>query len=137
MQHFFSKLYWLFKDLISVSQLKRILQRLKKYWLIADVSGKILIIIFFAPSLFVLFWLLIEIAYVIVFTLPGIVIKIISLTFLFCIFWSAAVYFYEKLHGMMSDKTEDAEKTDSAQNTQNAETKEPEAEKKFRWRRKT
>jgi len=136
MQSFLSKLYSAFKSFISISQLKRILLKLKGYWLTADVPGKMLIMVFFAPSLLVLFWLLAEIAYVIVFTLPGIVIKIIALTLLFCVFWSAAVYFYEKLHGMMSEKTVDAENTYSAQDAENAENKEPEGDKKFRWRRK-
>jgi len=134
MQSFFSKLYAFFWGILSISNIKRILIKLKGYWLNADVPGKMLIMVFFAPSLFVLFWLLGEIAYLIVFTLPGIIIKIIALIILFCIFWSAAVYFYEKIYGMMSEKVVDAEKVAETQNTESGET---EKEKKTRWRRKT
>jgi glucan phosphoethanolaminetransferase (alkaline phosphatase superfamily) len=116
---------------ISISNIKKILIKLKGYWQSADVPGKMLIIVFFAPSLIVLFWLLTEIALFVVFTLPGIIIKIIALVILFCIFWSAAVYFYEKIYGMMSEKVIDAEKVTETQNAENDET-----EKKSRWRRK-
>ena len=135
MQSFLFKLYSIFADFISISNIKKILMKLKGYWQGADVPGKMLIMVFFAPSLFVLLWLLAEIAYVIVFTLPGIVIKIIALILLFCVFWSAAVYFYEKLHGVMSEKTINAEQTDKTQNMGNNETEKE--EKKFKWHRKT
>ena len=120
MRLFLSKLYLAFADFISVSNIKKILLKLKDYWQSADIRGKMLIMVFFTPSLFVLFWLLFEVAYFVVFTLPGIVIKLMALILLFGIFWSAAVYFYEKLHGMMSEKTVDAEKTGG--------------ESKFKWR---
>ena len=141
MQSFLSKLYLIFKDFISVSHIKKILLKLKSYWMVADVPGKMLIMVFFAPSLFVLFWLLIEIAYFVVFTLPGIVIKIVMLILLFCVFWGGAVYLYEKLYSAMSKETVDAEKTGGPQNTESGETKkesEPEekGDRKIKWHRK-
>jgi len=139
MQSFLYKLYSVFRDFLSVSNIKKILMKLKSYWQSADIPGKLLIMVFFTPSLFVLFWLLFEIAYFVVFTLPGIVIRVIALVFLFGIFWSAAVYFYEKFHGVMSQNTIDAEKTDSTQNTEERETgKESDTEKvrRIRWHRK-
>jgi hypothetical protein len=92
-----------------------------------------LIILFFTPSLAVLLWLLFEIAYFVVFELPLLVIKIIAKIFLFCIFWSAAVFFYEKLHGVMTEKTVNAEQTEETQNTENSEAKK---QKRTRWSRK-
>ena len=136
MQSFLSKLYSIFTDFISVSHIKKILLKLKGYWLVADVPGKLLIMVFFAPSLFVLFWLLIEIAYFVVFTLPGIVIKIAALIFLFCVFWGGAVYLYEKLYSAMSKETVDA---GSAGGTQSVKNDEPEKESgpaRPKWRRK-
>jgi predicted membrane protein len=118
---------------MSISNIRRILFKLKGYWHSADIHGKMLIVVFFTPSLCVLLWLLAEIVYLVVFTLPLIIIKIIAKIFLFCIFWYAAVYFYEKLYGIMSSKTIDAEKTDE---TQNSEKDETEKSKKSRWRRK-
>ena len=134
MQHFFSKIYSFFVGFITISNIKRILQKLKWYWQRADVPGKMLLILFFTPSLAVLFWMLAEIAFLIVFTLPGIVIRIIAQTILFCVFWSAAVYFYEKIHSMMADKTVDAEQTKGPQNSENAET---EKGTKSSWRGKS
>ena len=137
MQSFLFKIFSIFVDFISVRNIKKILLKLKGYWQNTDAPGRMLIMIFFAPSLFVLLWLLFEIAYVIVFTLPGIVIRIISLIFLFCIFWGAAVFFYERLHRMMSEKnvdkeqTIDSEQTGGTQNMENNET-----ENKLRWRRR-
>ena len=137
MQHFLFKLYSIFVDFISVSNIKRILLKLKGYWQVADVSGRMLIMVFFAPSLLVLFWLLAEIAYLVVFELPLIIIKIIAKVFLFCIFWSAAVYFYEKLYCIMSEKSAGAEQTGGTQNAENSEkSNEPETHNKLRWRRK-
>jgi len=133
MQHFFSKFISFFMGLIAISNIKRILHKLKGYWHDADVPGKMLIIVFFAPSIAVLFWLLAEIAYFVVFTLPGVVIKILALVILFCIFWSAAVYFYEKLYCVVSDKTIDAELT---KGTQNEESNEADKGRKSVWRGK-
>jgi UPF0716 family protein affecting phage T7 exclusion len=140
MQPFLSKLYSIFKDFISVSHIKKILLKLKSYWMVADVPGKLFIMVFFAPSLFVLFWLLIEIAYFVVFTLPGIVIKIVALILLFCVFWSGAIYLYEKLRNVMSKETIDAEHTGGTQNTENGETEKgnesAEKDRKIKWREK-
>jgi len=119
MQSFLLKLYSAFADFISISNIKKILLKLKVYWQSADVPGKMLIVVFFTPSLFVLLWLLFEIAYFVVFTLPGIVIKLIAQILLFGVFWTAAVYFYEKLRGVMSEKTVKAEKADGTQNMGN------------------
>ena len=123
MRSFLSKLYTLITNFLTISNIKKILLKLKRYWENADVPGKMLIILFFTPSLAVLLWLLAEIAYLVVFELPLIVIKIIAKIFLFCLFWSAAVFFYEKLHGVMSEKTVDAEKAEETQSTENSETK--------------
>ena len=138
MQSFISKLYLIFKDFISVSHIKKILMKLKSYWAAADVPGKMLIMVFFAPSLFVLFWLLIEIAYFVVFTLPGIVIKIAALIFLFCVFWGGAVYLYEKLYSAMSKETVDAENTGGAEKGGQEKESEPEekGDRKIKWHRK-
>jgi len=133
MQSFLLKLYAALAGFISITNIKKILLKLKGYWQNADVPGRMLIILFFTPSLLVLFWLLFEIAYLVVFTLPLIIIKIIALLFLFCIFWFAAVFFYEKIYGIMTEKVIDAEKVTETQNTENFET---EKEKKTRWRRK-
>jgi|GEM_PF-4103596 len=133
MNSFFYKLYLFFIEFLSISRLRKILQKLKGYWQSADIPGKMLIMIFFTPSLIVLFWLLSEIAYLIVFELPLFVIKIFAKIFLFCIFWSGAVYFYEKLYNVMTDKTVDAEHT---KETQNMEEKETRKDRKVRWSKK-
>jgi hypothetical protein len=133
MQRFLSKFYSFFMGFLAFSNIKKILLKLKWYWQRADVSGKMLIVLFFAPSMAVLFWMLTEIAYVIVFTLPGIVIRIIAQILLFCIFWSAAVFFYEKFYCVMSEKTVDAEYTKGTQNEENGET---EKDRKSKWRGK-
>lgn len=133
MQSFFSKLYTVVTNFLTISNIKKILLKLKWYWQSADVPGKMLIILFFTPSLAVLLWLLFEIAYFVVFELPLLVIKIIAKIFLFCIFWSAAVFFYEKLHGVMTEKTVNAEQTEETQNTENSEAKK---QKRTRWSRK-
>lgn len=133
MQLFLSRLFSFFMSLLSISNIKRILHKLKDYWNIADIPGKMLIMVFFTPSMVVLFWLLTEIAYFVVFTLPGIVIKIVALVFLFCIFWSAAVYSYEKLYRVLSDKTVDAEHTKGAKNAGSSENDES---RKSMWRGK-
>ena len=131
MHPFFSKFYLFIMEFLSISRLRKILQKLKGYWQSADIPGKMLIMIFFTPSLLVLFWLLSEIAYIIVFELPLFVIKVLAKIFLFCIFWSAAVYFYEKLYNIM--KTVDVEHT---KETQNTEEKETQKERKVRWSKK-
>ena len=133
MRSFLYKLYIAFADFISVSNIKKILLKLKGYWQSADTSGKMLIMVFFTPSLFVLFWLLFEIAYFVVFTLPGIVIKFLALILLFGVFWSAAVYFYEKLRGVMSEKNVGAEESGGTKRMGNNET---DGESKFKWRNK-
>jgi predicted membrane protein len=120
-------------DLLSISRLRKLLHKLKGYWQRADIPGKMLIMLFFAPSLFVLIWLLSEIAYIIVFELPLFIIKVFAKIFLFCVFWSAAVYFYEKLHSIMTNKTTDDLHTEE---TQNMEEKETKKEKKVRWSKK-
>ena len=134
MQSFLHKLYLIFMDFISINHIKKILLKLKGYWQSADVSGKLLITAFFAPSMFVLLWLLAEVAYVIVFTLPGIIIKFVALILLFCIFWSAATYFYEKLHNVMT--TVEAEQTGGAQNMEMGNNETEKQEKNVIWRRK-
>jgi hypothetical protein len=120
-------------DFISISRLKKILLKLRGYWQNTDITGKFLIIVFFTPSLLVLLWLLAEIAYIVVFELPLIVLKILAKIFLFCIFWSAAIYFFEKLHIMNTDKTVDAENTKGTQNMEDGETGK---ERKARWSKK-
>jgi hypothetical protein len=119
-----------------MSNIKRILLKLKEYWRNADLPGKMIILVFFAPSMCVLLWLLSEITYLVVFELPLLVIKIAAKILLFCIFWSAAVYFYEKLYCMMSERTVDAEETDETVKTQNMEGSETKKERKIRWRNK-
>jgi hypothetical protein len=130
MQLFLSKIYSFFIDFISISRIKKILLKLKGYWQSADTTGKMLIIVFFTPSLLVLLWLLAEIAYIIVFELPYIIIRILAKILLFCIFWCAAAYFYEKLHCVLTDKTVDSEKTNETQNMEGSETGK---ERKVRW----
>jgi membrane protein implicated in regulation of membrane protease activity len=120
-------------DFISVTNIKRILLKLKGYWDRADVPGKMLILVFFTPSILVLLWLLFEIAYFIVFELPLLIIKIFAKIVLFCVFWYAAVYFYEKLNRVMSEKTVDVEHEDS---TENMEDRETEKKRKVGWRKK-
>lgn len=61
-------------------------------------------LLLFAPSVIVLFWMLGYIAYIVVFTLPGIVMTIIAQVFLFGIFWAGAVYIYEKMNGTVAEK---------------------------------
>ncbi|MCL2147110.1 MAG: hypothetical protein FWH52_04815 [Synergistaceae bacterium] len=133
MHPFFSKFYLFLMDLLSISRLRKILQKLKGYWQSADIPGKMLIMVFFTPSLIVLIWLLSEIVYIIVFELPLFLIRVFAKIFLFCIFWSAAVYFYEKLYNMMMDKTVDAEHSNG---TQNMDEKETQKDSKFRWSKK-
>ena len=130
MQPFLYKVFSFFMGFISASNIKRILLNLKWYWQKADTLGKIMIMVFFLPSLAVLFWMLFDITYVVVFTLPGIIIKIFAQIFLFCIFWCAAVYLYEKLHGIMSNKTGESEQTNKTQDS------EKENDVRSKWRGK-
>lgn len=99
---FLRRLFGTVLGFLAPGNLRRILGTLADNWRSTDVTGKFLIALLFSPSLFVLCWLLFEIAYVVVFTLPGIVIKIVALVFLFGIFWTGAMWVYEKMRGPSS-----------------------------------
>lgn len=104
MQSFFAKIFGMIMEFLSPGNIKKIILQLKGYWNNVDITGKLIMMMLFAPSVIVLVWMLGYIAYIIVFTLPGIVLTIVAQVFLFGIFWSAAVYFYEKMHGSVSNK---------------------------------
>lgn len=134
MQSFLGKIFGAVAEFLSPGNFKRIVLQLKDYWDRSDVSGRMLLMLFFAPAIVVLFWMLGYIAYIVVFTLPGIVLTIIAQAFLFGIFWSGAVYFYEKLRSPVADKAEKSEKI-----VFESEPEEPEkkSERGFSWRKKS
>lgn len=104
MQSFLVKIFGTVVGFLSFGNIKKILLQLRAYWNNVDITGKLIMLLLFAPSVIVLFWMLGYIAYIVVFTLPGIVMTIIAQVFLFGIFWAGAVYIYEKMNGTVAEK---------------------------------
>jgi hypothetical protein len=104
---FFKRLFGSVISFLMPGNIGRIFSFLGEKWKGEDFGGRCLILIFFSPSLCALAALLLYIAHVVVFKLPAILLTLIGLVFLFALFWSGAIFLYEKMRGPMTTRSHD------------------------------